>query len=321
MSTGAIRSRSAGLGTYASALLEDKGSVRRAPDFSAQLAARSAELRMSAWSGAGRLSLAQGVQLGVAAAQAGLAASQILEADPATLAKGAAPVPGEPGSGAADARRRSRGAEGRGTVPAGLADLMALAPEAASASRASGSDLQAWLDIATGRAALQAAEEMRGRGQTVREEPPAGQEPIPRVPDEGMASDRQPASRPATGQLPEETESREPMPPEPADAPVGPQAAAQTPLRATLEQARRSFGAALERLDAQLEPALAAAVARLGGADPSEVATSAASRMRQEPERAVEGHAGSALPGILELLKWDLTPLTDPLPEAVPARR
>ncbi|MFM7705685.1 MAG: hypothetical protein ACKO6D_12415, partial [Rubrivivax sp.] len=86
-----------------------------------------------------------------------------------------------------------------------------------------------------------------------------------------------------------------------------------------LEQARRSFGAALERLDQQLEPALAAALARLGGSDPQRAADSVAQRMRRDPERAREAHPAKQLPGVLGLLQWDLTPLSQPRPEAAPA--
>lgn len=317
MSTDAIRSRFGGLGTYAGTAPEDAGSLRRAPDFQGPVPTQSAQLRMSAGLGAGRLSLAQGVQLGVAVAQAGLAASQMFGAAPAGRDQEAAPAPGESGSasGAAGARRQLPG------MLAGLADTLAMAPEPADAPQASGSDLQAWLDIATGRAALQAAEAMRGRAQAAPQEPSPEPEGAPRTPEEPAAPDREPAARQVAAPWAEEADAPEPMPTQAAAAPVRPQAPAESPLRAALEQAGRSFGAALERLDAQLEPALAAAVARLGGADPSEVAASSASRMRQEPARAVAGHTGgSGLPGILGLLRWDLTPLSEPLPDAAPGR-
>lgn len=302
MSTDAIRSRFGALGSYGGTPLEDSGGLRRPPDSRPLLAERSAELRMSAWAGAGPLTLAQGIQVGVAVAQAGVAAAQILEAAPANSPKGSSARAGEAGTGESDAPRRSRGAQARGGVPVALVDMLAMAPEAASTPRASGSDLQAWLDIATGRQALRAAQEMRDRAPA----PTAAEQ----APEEAMSREPEPADVPVGAR--EAAES--------AESPVRPRESAESRVRAVLDQARRSFGAALERLDAQLEPALAATVARLGGAEPSNVAGSVASHMRQEPDRAFATHTGSGLPGVLGLLRWDLTPLSEPLPETVPGR-
>jgi translation initiation factor IF-2 len=95
---------------------------------------------------------------------------------------------------------------------------------------------------------------------------------------------------------------------------------AEQGARAALAEARRSFTTALERLDAQLEPALAAALSRLPGQDAAAAAQSAASRMRSQPERALETQRKTQLPGVLGLLRWDFTPLSEPLPDALPAR-
>lgn len=204
---------------------------------------------MSSGFASGGLSLAQSVQRGTSTAQAGLALT------------------------AAEA-------SGDG-IPVALADMLAQAPEAVSFLRASGSSMQAWLDIATGRLALQAAREIRGRAVDVQEAP---------------APEPQPAPPPL--------KAREPEP--------------QVRRQEKLEVARQSFEAALESLDAQLEPELAAVTGGWRGGDPAAVADSAAARMRRDPARATQAHALPDLPGVLALLRWDVAPLTEPVRETRP---
>jgi hypothetical protein len=234
-----------------------------------------------------------------------------------------------------------------GGVPLALADMLARAPQAADALRDSGSDLQAWLDIATGRMALRAAQEIRGREQLASEEPPPEPPPEPQVvkraPEVQVAEARpapvrppevQQASSPTVAEgvstpsaeperaLPQRMVSPAQVDDAPAQAPEPSQPSqpararegAEQRVRAALDLARRSFGTALERLDAQLEPALAAAASRLGGSEPLAAAESAAARMRGQPERAIPLHTGPEMPGVLALLRWDFAPLTEPLP-------
>jgi hypothetical protein len=282
----------------------------------------------------GPLSLAQGVQAGVAVAQAGLATTRWLEAAPTRTpaSSSPSPAPGESGPGAAELRSQAGGVEpSAGGVPLALADMLAMAPQAANALRDSGSDLQAWLDIATGRQALRAAQESRRRERL------ASEGPAPEPPPEPQVVERAPRVqwaelRPAPVPLPEEPQASSPMaaetvstrsaesePAQPGQ-PARAREVAEQRVRAALDLARRSFGAALERLDAQLEPALAAAASRLGGSEPLAAAESAAARMRGQPERSIETHTGPEMPGVMALLRWDFAPLTEPLPPISAAR-
>ncbi len=352
LSTDSIRSRFGTLGPYAGTPLEDPGGLRRSPDSRPAPAAQSAELRMSGSPTYGPPSLAQGVQAGVAVAQAGLATSRWLEAAPTRAPASSSPSPGrgESGPGAAELRSQAGGVEpSAGGVPLALADMLARAPQAADALRDSGSDLQAWLDIATGRMALRAAQEIRGREQLASEEPPPEPQVVKRAPEVQVAEARpapvrppevQQASSPTVAEgvstpsaeperaLPQRMVSPAQVDDAPAQAPEPSQPSqpararegAEQRVRAALDLARRSFGTALERLDAQLEPALAAAASRLGGSEPLAAAESAAARMRSQPERSIETHTGPEMPGVLALLRWDFAPLTEPLPPISAAR-
>lgn len=322
MNTDGISSRFGVLGPYGGSPLEDPGTRPRSPDSRAQAAAPSAQLRMSAWPAPGQMSLAQGIQAGVAAAQAGLLATEFLE----TAAARPALPPRVPdgGSGASAARTRPPTADTRPSgVPVALADLLAMAPQAADRLRDAGSDLQAWLDIATGRLALQAAQEVRGRAEPVPPESEPAPAPEP-TPAPARRAERRAEAEPGS---PSERVVERPVPP-----PRAPQASAELPrlpeqeereqqqeeqtgVGAALAQARRSFTSALERLDARLEPALATALSGLGGQEALAAAESVADRMRRQPERALETHQAVQLPGVLGLLRWNLTPLGEPLPE------
>jgi hypothetical protein len=331
MSTDSIRSRFGTLGPYAGTPLEDPGGLRRSPDSRPAPAAQSAELRMSGSPTRGPLSLAQGVQAGVAVAQAGLATSRWLEGAPARTPASSSPSPGpgESGPGAAELRSQAGGVEpSAGGVPLALADMLAMAPQAANALRDSGSDLQAWLDIATGRLALRAAQEIRGREQLESDEPPPEPQVVNRAPEVQVAEGVSTLSAEPEQALPQRMVSPAQVDDAPAQAPEPSQPSqpararegAEQRVRAALDLARRSFGAALERLDAQLEPALAAAASRLGGSEPLAAAESAAARMRGQPERSIETHTGPEMPGVLALLRWDFAPLTEPLPPISAAR-
>jgi hypothetical protein len=276
---------------------------------------------MSGWPNSGLMSLAQGVQIGVAVAQAGWATSKLLEA----------PAPGGSGFGGAELSSQTGGAPPpRDGIPVALADMLALAPNAAGALRDFGSDMQAWLDIATGRLALRAVQEIRGRKQPASEEPPPEVEPE-RAPERApaleplspAAGEPHPAPAAAQGE-PGLRRAADAAPSDDVQAMAAEPAWAREPaeqrVRTALDVARRSFGAALERLDAQLEPALAVALTRLGGSDPTAAAESAAARMRSQPERAIEAHTRTEMPGVLALLRWDFSPLSEPLPAASAAQ-
>ena len=293
MNTGAIGSRFGTLGAYGGTPLEDSGGPRRAEGSRGRSGALGTQQEVSrplSGSTPGRVSLAQGVHRGVAAAQAGLDAAL--------------------GSGRA--------------APLALADWLAFAPLAGDDPQDSGASLQAWLDIATGHMALQDAMESK-RG---------GAEPAtPRTAAErGVEVAWGRPSAETVPEAPPETTPKEPAPTlwplEPSSPPPSPSALASASARppaeqgarAALAEARRSFTTALERLDAQLEPALAAALSRLGGQDAAAAAQSAAARMRSQPELALAAQRATQLPGVLGLLRWDFTPLTEPLPDAAPAR-
>lgn len=318
MNTDGISSRFGALGPYAGTPLEDSGARPRLPESRAQAAAPSAQLRMSASPAPGQMSFAQGIQAGVAAAQAGLLATELLET---TAARPALP-PRSPDSGSGTSTPRSRPAvadAARGGLPLALADLLAMAPQAADRFRESGSDLQAWLDIATGRLALQAAQEARGRVEAASDESEPAPVPEPE-PTPAMRAER--GVEAAPGSLPEQAVERPLQPPRATQASAEPQRQPEqeeeTGVGVALAQARRSFTSALARLDARLEPALATALSGLGGREAPDAAESAADRMRREPKRALETHQAVQLPGVLGLLRWNLTPLGEPLPEPGP---
>lgn len=310
MNTDGISSRFGMLGPYAGTPLDDSGVRPRLPESRALPANPSAQLSVRARPPSGMVSLAQGIQAGVAVAQAGLGATSFLESAAARPASFPAAPPRLPdgGSGASASRTRAAPADvSRSGVPAALAELLAMAPQAADTGK-SGSDLQAWLDIATGRQALLAAQEARARAEPVKPDPPADPpaDPEPRA----EAASAGPAQRAIE---------------RPAPQPASSKAFSEPPRReedngvvAALFQARRSFTAALKHLDARLEPALATAESGLGGRDVLAAAQSAADRMRRQPEQALETHQAVQLPGVLGLLSWDLTPLSEPLPEPGP---
>jgi len=297
MTTDSIGSRFGVLGSYGGTPLEDSDGPRRTAGSRGRSAPQSAELHVSSWLTRGPVSLAQGVQMGVAAAQAGLAAAD--------------------GS--------------RGSVPPAQADWLAFAPQATDIPQESGASLQVWLDIATGHMALQDA--MQAASARVQPAvPQAAAQPREKV-ALGPPAETAPAAQPEAPELtrpPLESASPFPSPlPSPSPSPSALVSASASPparppaeqgARAALAEARRSFTTALERLDAQLEPALAAALSRLPGQDAAAAAQSAASRMRSQPERALETQRKTQLPGVLGLLRWDFTPLTEPLPDALPAK-
>jgi hypothetical protein len=232
--------------------------------------------------------------------------------------------------GVAAAQSGLAAAEGSGgAVPPALADWLAFAPQATDVMQDSGASLQAWLDIATGHMALQDA--MEAASAPVQPAvPQAAAQPREKValePPAEMAPEA-PPEVPELTRPPLESASPLPSPSPSPSASASASASASPPARPPTEQgaraafaeARRSFTTALERLDAQLEPALAAALSRLPGQDAAAAAQSAASRMRSQPERALETQRATQLPGVLGLLRWDFTPLTEPLPDALPAR-
>lgn len=257
MTTDAIGSRFGMLGPRTGKPLEEAGGPLRASGSRGWSAAQYPEPHgssLSAWPARGPVSLAQGVQMGVAAAQAGLAAAEGSDSP----------------------------------VPQALADWLGFAAQATDIPEEAGASLQAWLDIATGHMALQdAARSARERAQS--------------------------APRQTTAQ------PRDEVPAQPRDEVPG-RPPAEQGAGAALAEARRSFTTALERLDSQLEPALAAALARLSGQDAQAAAQSAAARMRRQPGDALAAQRATQLPGLLGLLRWDFTPLSEPLPDAPPAR-
>ncbi|MEN9417025.1 MAG: hypothetical protein RI988_645 [Pseudomonadota bacterium] len=292
-----------------------EGEARRAPRVaSARAQGATTELRMSAAASSPQTGGVLGaVQEGVAAAQSGLADTQA-----AQRALSAAP-------GSASLR-----------VPLLMLGSRPMAEALVARHQAAGSDLQAWLDIATGRLALDAlAHAMAQRA------------PEPEAPD--MARDAQPAAAPAQADTPRQelapaalqragsTAGSAPGLPEPAaeavpvrthdvpranpSMPVAPAAPAATAdAQAALEQARGGFESALQRFDAQL----AAWGTRPGRTppqpSPDAAARRAAANVVREPVQAHAAHGAVSLPGVLSLLQWDLTPLNEPAPSAQATR-
>ena len=296
MSTDAITSRFGGLGPYAGSSLEDLAGPRRVPDARAQAATPpSTELRVSKWVQARAPTAAQSLQLGISTAQAGGAVANWLEGG-VDLRPSPAATPATSGRYApVEPRGRPRGSAGDESgrrVPITLTDMLAQAPTAAEMLRSSGSELQAWLDIATGRLALQAVEEIHSRAAQAQPEGPQPVAPEAAAP----AQEVEPA---AAESVPAPPQKRQPS---------------------ALEEARRSFESALQYLDDELESQLAAAQTRVGRDGPAAAAESLAASMREQPERAAQAHAALKMPGVLALLRWDFTPLTEPLPEQAAAQ-
>lgn len=225
------------------------------------------ELRVSpAASGLRPGGLLGAVQAGVAEAQAGLAEARAL-------------------GGVADASP----AAGPRRVPLLVLGSQPIAEALMAHHQAAGSDLQAWLDIATGRLALEAVAQ-------------ALAQPAPSAPEPEAARAAEPVEEPVAEPVAERVEERVAQP--------GPGAA--------LEQARASFDSALQRFDGQLTALGTQAGRTPPQPDPDTAARRAATRVVREPAQAQAAHGAVSLPGVLSLLQWDLTPLDRPV-EPVPA--
>jgi hypothetical protein len=232
---------------------------RASVDAARRLHSERTELRVSpAASGLRPGGLLGAVQAGVAVAQAGLAEARAL-------------------GSAADAPT----AAGPRRVPLLVLGSQSIAEALMAHHQAAGSDLQAWLDIATGRLALEAVAQALAQS-------------APSAPEPEAARAFEPAGEPVTE----------------LDAQPGPGAA--------LEQARASFDTALQRFDRQLAALGTQAGRTPPQPDPRTAARRAATQVVREPVQAQAAHGAVSLPGVLSLLQWDLTPLDRPV-EPVPA--
>lgn len=160
-----------------------------------------------------------------------------------------------------------------------------------------GSDMQAWLDIATGRLALKAVVNYLSEAVPAPQAPPQPPPPSP-APAQPQGQARAEAPAPAAPVLQ-------------LDTPQQAQAAMQTLDDAldVVDLVRGRFGAALDRFDTQLAGLAATLTGTASGQDARQrmaaLAETSQARMLRQPLEAVNAQGRPFPAGVLDLLRWD----------------